>query len=280
MFFLSGSHLRQNEGANKVFPCFTIRRLDPYKKYGFFFTTKDYTEQSYGLRDIFKEETISRLKNTSVFQFKETHTIFHGNIIVICPIEKKNLKDRIDISLKKGPTYELYFYPRGEDLWFGLARFPTYISIISIDTSTMQSADIAISEREMKQLTKTGSPCQNYDSESSPEIGFVECGREAIERFLKSNINCSIPGMRLFFSRPNELPECQSKESAKESYFQFINKFMYYFLANPSDYGCPLPCTQTSYNLEIKYFHKTAFMDVFDKVICNLFCFVIILQIY
>jgi hypothetical protein len=203
----------------------------------------------------------------SVFQYKEIHTLFYGNINVICPLKKVNLKNRIKFNLRKGPVYELYFYPRGEELWFGLTRFPNHASVITIETATMQSADLTISERETHQHSKIGSPCQKYESKSSSEIGFVECGREAIVSYLKSNITCLIPGLSIFFLSPNELPECQDKVSAKGSYVHFVLNFMYDFLANPSDFGCPLPCTQTSYNLDIKYFHKTAFLDVDDQVI-------------
>jgi hypothetical protein len=181
------------------------------------------------------------------------------------------LKDRFYINLKKNTSYEIYVFPRGEELWFGLPRFPTYVSVITIDTDKMQSADLAISERETQQLSKKGSPCQKYESKSSSQAGFVECGREAIVSFLKSNIKCLIPGLSLFFSSSNALPACQDKESAIESQFQFFSNFMFDFLAKPTDYGCPLPCTQTNYNLELKYFHLTAYLDVNDKVI-SLLC--------
>jgi hypothetical protein len=246
-----------------MFPCFTIRTLDPFKKRGFFYTTKEYVEQSYSLIDIFDDETILSLKNSSLFLYKELHTLYHGNIIVICPVKKVGLKDRFYINLKKNTSYEIYVFPRGEELWFGLTRFPTYVSVITIDTDKMQSADLAISEKETQQLSKKGSPCQKYETESSSQVGFVECGREAIASFLKSRINCLIPGLSLFFSNPNEMPACQDEKSAKESY-QFFRNFMLF--AKPTDYGCPLPCTQTNYNLEIKYFHLTAYLDIDDTV--------------
>jgi hypothetical protein len=135
-----------------MFPCFTIRTLDPFKKRGFFYTTKDYVEQSYSLIDIFDDETIQNLKNSSLFHYKEQQTLFHGYIIVICPVKKVGLKDRFYFSLKKNISYEIYVFPRGEELWFGLARFPTYVSVITIETDKMQSADLAISERETQQL--------------------------------------------------------------------------------------------------------------------------------
>jgi len=186
---------------------------------------------------------------------------------VICPIRKVTLKDRIKFSFIKGHVYEFYFFPRGEELWFGLTRFPSYVSVTTIETAAMQSADLAISERETQQLSKKGSPCQKYESKSSSQIGFVECGSKAISSFLKSRINCSIPGLSMFLSNLDEIPECQDKLSAKRSYLQFVSELMYDFLAKPSDFGCPLPCTQTSYNLDIKYFHKTAYLDVADQVI-------------
>jgi hypothetical protein len=210
-FFL-GIHFRQNEEPNKMFPCFTIRTLDPFKKRGFFYTNKDYVEQSYSLKDIFDDETILNLKNSSLFHYKEQHTLYHGNIIVICPIPKVGLKDRFYFNLKKNISYEIYVFPRGEELWFGLARFPTYVSVITIETDKMQAGDLAISERETQQLSKKESPCQKYESKSSSQVGFVECGREAIASFLKSNIKCLIPGLSLFFSSPNELRACEDKE--------------------------------------------------------------------
>jgi hypothetical protein len=211
---LSGINFRQNEGSEKLFPCVTVRTLDPYKKRGFYYTTKAYIEQTFGPKDIFKNESFTKFLNLSVFQYKEIHTLFYGNINVICPLKKVNLKKRIKFNLRKGPVYEFYFFPRGEELWFGLIRFPNHVSVITIETATMQSADLTISERETQQLSKKGSPCQNYESTSSSEIGFVECGREAIVSYLRSSITCLIPGLSMFFLSPNELPECQDKVSA------------------------------------------------------------------
>jgi hypothetical protein len=225
--FSLGIHFHQHETPQKIFPCFTIRTLDPYKKRGFFFTTRDYIQQSYSPSDIFKEKTISTFKNSSLFLNKEVHTLLHGNIIVICPNEKVTLKERFFISLKKGRAYEIFFFPRGEELWFGMARFPTDISSIIIETATMHSADLAISEIETKQFSKKRSPCKTYQSTSSSELGFANCGREAIASFLKSNINCTIPGLSMFLSSPDVLPECKDKVSAKESYDQFVWHFMY-----------------------------------------------------
>ena len=48
---------------------------------------------------------------------------------------------------------------------------------------------------------------------------------------------------------------CKDETSARLSYNNFV-KVLDAFIANTSDFGCPLPCQQSVYNTKLRYFHR------------------------
>ena len=62
---------------------------------------------------------------------------------------------------------------------------------------------------------------------------------------------------------------CESRAMAKTVYYTY-QKIMYDVLAAPSAFGCPVACTQATFDVNLQYFHETAFMKVEDEVFFNL----------
>ncbi len=57
-----------------------------------------------------------------------------------------------------------------------------------------------------------------------------------------------------------EIPLCENLTAANAA-FNTYNDVMYGFLAKPSKFGCPKSCSQTIYDIEVKYFHENAFIQ-------------------
>ncbi len=74
-------------------------------------------------------------------------------------------------------------------------RFSVQASVAHINSHTMQSADIAIAEQELKQLSKEFSPCKVYEKAGKEKIdGFVSCAREMFQNYYTSSLECTLPG--------------------------------------------------------------------------------------
>ena len=46
--------------------------------------------------------------------------------------------------------------------------------------------------------------------------------------------------------------------------FHVYRRTVYEFMANPSGYGCPMSCTQSVFEISVKYFHENAFIPFED----------------
>ncbi len=131
-----------------MFPCFTIRYLSPYKKRGFYFDLAQFQENTYDLNDIFQNETIIKLKNSSLFNMKEIHSIFYGKCYSLCPLTLLALNEVISLSIKNKRNVEIVTYLKGEEFWFTLARFPLNVGSVKIESKNrdqMVSADVKVS---------------------------------------------------------------------------------------------------------------------------------------
>ena len=50
------------------------------------------------------------------------------------------------------------------------------------------------------------------------------------------------------------------------AYYAYLTS-IYNFLAKPSALGCPVTCIQPAFDINVKYFHENAFIQVEEKVI-------------
>jgi len=59
----------------KNLPCFTIRPIPSFKTRGLHYTSEAYDKNSFTLHDIFHNETLILLRNTSLFQVKKQRSM-------------------------------------------------------------------------------------------------------------------------------------------------------------------------------------------------------------
>ncbi len=130
-----------------MFPCFTICYLSPYKKRGFYYDLAQFQKNTFGLNDIFQNDTIIKLSNSSEFVVKEIHSILHGKCYPLCPLTLLALNEVISLSIKNKQNVEILIYSQGEEFWFILARFPLNVGSVKLESKNrdqMVSADVKV----------------------------------------------------------------------------------------------------------------------------------------
>jgi hypothetical protein len=77
---------------------------------------------------------------------------------------------------------------------------------------------------------------------------------------LDPEVNCSIAIFESISSDVKSMKECSSATEAR--IVEEIYKSVFVDLVmNPQQYGCPLPCTRISYELDLNYFHENSLED-------------------
>jgi hypothetical protein len=139
--------LKQSDEAEKLFPCFTIRSLSPFKKRGFFYNLQEFHRNTFDLYDIFENSTILKLNNISQFIVKEIHSILHGKCYSLCPLTLLALNETVGLWIKNQQNVEIFIYRPGEEFWLTLARFPLTVGSAKIESKNSDkivSADIKV----------------------------------------------------------------------------------------------------------------------------------------
>ena len=74
---------------------------------------------------------------------------------------------------------------------------------------------------------------------------------------LPEEIVCMLPIMKYFLPPNTTLPECQndtSKEDVIDAFINYVNEIV----DVPESIGCPLPCRQINYRMNLDFFHKNS----------------------
>ena len=84
----TGIKYRVDIETTKLFPYFTLCPLPLFKKRGFYFTQKDYQENTFNLSDMFDQVTWLELNNSTMYFLKEvsiTNTVTIYLFVILCP---------------------------------------------------------------------------------------------------------------------------------------------------------------------------------------------------
>ena len=129
--------------------------------------------------------------------------------------------------------------------------------------------DLSIQEIQTQLLDKEKIPCREYaDAGNGATSSFIGCCKQQIWSNLKKNISCSLAGFENLMDNPDELPVCRNRSQGIDTFVEFIN-LVKKFVGQTLNYGCPLPCRQTTYGLNLNYFHKNSWIDTEDKPVSS-----------
>ena len=64
---------------------------------------------------------------------------------------------------------------------------------------------------------------------------------------------------------------------AKRAFHDYVI-FIYDFMAKPSAFGCPVSCTQSVFDINVKYFHENAFIQTEEEQVILYNCILMVVS--
>ena len=126
--------------------------------------------------------------------------------------------------------------------------------------------DLSIHEVQTRLLYKQEIPCRDY---SDANDSFIGCCKQQIWSNLKKNISCKLVGFENLMEDPKELRWCRNRREGIDTFVEFIG-LVKNFVGQTDSYGCLLPCLQTTYGLNLNYFHKNSWIDTEETPVSDL----------
>jgi hypothetical protein len=113
-----------------------------------------------------------------------------------------------------------------------------------------------INEKEVTTLSRDYDPCTSNKEEQQK---FLECSKNQIDQYFQSKFKCVTHGVMGMLNH-SDVKRCQSEEEAYEMLATF-KEFFYEIPSELNALGCTIPCTQTSYDLNLSPYHKNTYLD-------------------
>ncbi len=136
---------RDDMGTGKYLPCITVCPFQSFKTREFHYKSNDYLKNTYTKEDIFDKKTLTALSNTTLFDVKESPTLYLGICFTICHKLKFGIYEddgNYGLFFKKKMNLKMYFHVPGEEFWLnGYVRFPS--NKVSIELKTNNSDGIS-----------------------------------------------------------------------------------------------------------------------------------------
>ncbi len=112
-----------------------------------------------------------------------------------------------------------------------------------------------MSEIETTLLNRQNDPCKVYDLQNreNGNLMFVNCCKESLKKNIVANVDCTLPSIEEFTI--SNLTFCKDQELSSFVFWE-LNNYWNELSGSPGDFGCPVPCTQVSYNIAFEFDHK------------------------
>ncbi len=105
-----------------------------YKRRGFYYSTKEFLENTFELEDIFHNKSIPELRNASLYSLTEVWSVYLGRCYTICYLPKvKYLINKL--FLKQTLDLKMYIHNYGEEYWFAFYEIPTINNFVLLNTN-------------------------------------------------------------------------------------------------------------------------------------------------
>ena len=162
---------------------------------------------------------------------------------------KVKARSEVQILLRNKLDVRLIVHEEGEEFWLFWNEFPLEIETKRLPLST-DAALVTIKLKETKkfQIQTENSNCKEYDR----EIQFTECSKNNILEVMRKKLTCFFPGLKNIFGTESSIPRCKNKSEGQNamSTFEIIIMFELYSSVISK---CPIPCSQTSYSVNVDY---------------------------
>ena len=115
---------------------------------------------------------------------------------------------------------------------------------------------VSLMEKQTTQLKTEHYNCEHYNDESE----FVDCSKKQLWNVLRPKISCLIAGMENIVPHIAKIQYCNDSSTAYSTFVGILYTFSEVF-SHLSKYNCPVPCSQTGFNYNIKYFHRNSWIE-------------------
>ena len=256
-FCLSHQRFKTFNGDKKPLPAMTLCPMMGFKKAGFFFKVKDALDNTLNLNDIISDAIYN---DTTSLIYDEPIAQQIGRCFSIKNPRGYSLNDGIELYFKTNYDLKIFIHEKGDELWFsGFQEFPFEVATVTLDITKQQNysfATLAIKEVRSVLQPKPEMPCIDYDIESDNEHElFSKCCKQNLWKNISNNVSCTIAEMKPIMPANSTMSECSNSSIAENVYWTY-DKLLEKFLPKTSEYNCPIPCRQTSYQVKLKYFHQ------------------------
>ena len=241
----------------KPLPAMTICPMSGFKHKGFFHKVKDILENTINLTDIISVETYNATKSMI---YDEPIAQQIGRCFSLKNDDGFELHTVFELYFKTSHDLKMFIHEKGDELWLtGYQVFPFEVASVTLDITKQQNFSLAL--LSVKEVTSVMHPkpemtCKDYDVGSDNEHAkFSQCSKQSLWKNISSQINCSIADIKQIVPTNTTLKECNDSSEALNVYWLYID-LLADFITDPSKFGCPIPCRQTSYQIKINYYHK------------------------
>ena len=237
--------IQYEDNVEPKIPCLSFCAWQAFTKRGFFYTEKDFLDNTFRPENIFSADTMNQLKNESYCSFEEVYSGFNGRCFTVCVKKFDSLQFWIRFGLKRDLDLQVFVHRKGEELWIAWTSFPTEDTNYFLDVGSrkgLKGATFRINEIQTTRLNRENNRCITYPENSD----FVSCCKNTIWSHMNSESFCIPVGMKSFVPSSNlSLKyQCNDSLSASRSYRQYFN-FMMLLMVKPSQLGCPFSCQHT-----------------------------------
>ena len=250
-----------DKNSLKQQPVHTICPMSGFKQKGFHHKLEDAVKNSFNLSEIIYNDDFN---DTKSLLYKELIAQQIGRCFSIYNSTGFKLYNGLVLFFEPNHDLKIYIHPRGDELWLaGFQEFPYEVATVSLDIAKLQNFSLAmITLREVRSVyqTKEEMPCKDYSSgpdHNNEHDLFSKCSRESLWKNLPKTLTCKIADMEQFMPFNFTIRECSTVKEAETVYWEFI-RYLEKFISMSWEYGCPVPCRQTSYQVKLDYFHKSS----------------------
>ena len=153
------------ETGNCFLAWHSVRSVDTKQK-EVYASPKSFLENTCNLNDIFEAESKRKIKNESLYFWREVKTIFQGRCFTVCDLVERAPKQEVIINLSFKQDLKLFVHRRGEELWLSASYvFPTEVGSTVLNVANrknMCGAVLMVTQRNTTLLNQKNNPCIEY----------------------------------------------------------------------------------------------------------------------
>ena len=104
--------MRDDKVNSKLLPCLTFCPWHTFKKKGFFYNRGMLNQNTFQINDIFVDDTVKRITNSSKFWIKDVASFILGRCVTVCYLEAMGFIGGFTLELRKNWDVVIFIHNR------------------------------------------------------------------------------------------------------------------------------------------------------------------------